>query len=163
FENAGAIVRQTYNMTASAKVTDDSTTLVANLDLTAMYPNTGISWTRKLTYSRHATLTVSDACTVPAGVIPYFQLQLPVQPTVTAEPAGLPDDLRKEFHQIVDRFEAAWWQGPRPDIAQFLPDNDRLRLAVLRELVLVDLENRCKCGEKPQADEFLAAYPELNS
>jgi len=84
FENAGALVKQTYNSTATASVTDDATTLVANLDLSAMYPGTGISWTRRLTYTRPNTLTVSDDCTVPAGVIPYFQLQLPVQPTVTA-------------------------------------------------------------------------------
>src|SRR5258708_23679202 len=86
-----------------------------------------------------------------------------MQSRAPSEPVGMPDDLRKEFHQIIDRFEAVWWQGPRPDIAQFLPHDDRLRLAVLRELVLVDFENRCKCGEKPKADEFLAVYPELNS
>lgn len=84
FENAGTIVEQTFGSTATASVTDDSTTLVANLDLTAMYPDTGISWTRRLTYGRPSMLTVSDVCTVPAGVIPYFQLQLPVAPTVTA-------------------------------------------------------------------------------
>jgi len=64
-----------------------------------------------------------------------------------SEPSGLPVDLRKEFHQIVDRFEAQWWEGPRPDIAQFLPNDERLRLAVLCELVLVELENRGRCGE----------------
>jgi len=84
FENAGAIIGQKFNSTATASLTDDATTLLANLNLTPMYPGTGISWTRQLTYARPSTLTVSDTYTVPTGVVPFFQLQLPVQPTVTA-------------------------------------------------------------------------------
>jgi hypothetical protein len=84
FEQAGVVVKQSYGTSGKATVTDNSTSLVAILDMTAMYPGTGISWTRKLTYNRPGTLWVSDACTVPAGVVPYFQLQVPVQPTVTA-------------------------------------------------------------------------------
>ena len=68
----------------------------------------------------------------------------------------LPDDLRQEFDQIIDRFEDAWQQGRRPDIAEFLPDEGRLRLAVLRELVHIDLEYRCKSGETRTTDEYLA-------
>lgn len=86
-----------------------------------------------------------------------------MQSRADSELSGLPEDLRKEFHQIVDRFEAEWWEGPRPEIARFLPNHERLRLAVLRELVLVEVENRCRCGEPPNATELLAAFPELNS
>ena len=73
FEKAGTIVPQAYNSTATASVTDDSTTLVANLNLSPMYPTAGISWTRKLTYARPSTLTVSDTCTVPAGVAAWHR------------------------------------------------------------------------------------------
>jgi len=86
-----------------------------------------------------------------------------MQSRAISDPSDLPDELRNEFHQIIDRFDLIWWQGERPEIAQFLPNHDRLRLAVLQELVLVDLENRCKCGETPTADEVLAPYPELIS
>ena len=75
----------------------------------------------------------------------------------------LPDDLRQEFDQIIDRFEDVWQQSQRPDIADFLPNDDRLRLAVLRELVHVDVEYRCKCGEQPRIDEYFVRYSELKS
>ena len=77
--------------------------------------------------------------------------------------SNLPDDLKKELDQIIDRFEDAWQKCQRPDIAEFLPDDDRLHLAVLRELVHVDLEYRCKSGETPTTDEYLARFPELQS
>jgi hypothetical protein len=85
FVKAGTIIGQTYGATTTVSVSDDGTTLVAKLDMTAMYAGTGISWTRTLTYVRTTqTLTINDDYTVPAGVVPYFQLQLPVQPTLTA-------------------------------------------------------------------------------
>ncbi len=82
FESGGKIIGQTIGKTAIASVTDDGTTLTANLTLSPMYPNSGISWTRKLTYARPGTLTVADVCAVPGGTVPYFQLQFPTLPTV---------------------------------------------------------------------------------
>ncbi len=77
--------------------------------------------------------------------------------------SNLPDELRQGFDQIINRFEDVWQQGQRPDIAQFLPEDDCLRLAVLRELVHVDLEYRCKSGETPTTDEYFVRYPELKA
>ena len=86
-----------------------------------------------------------------------------MQSRADSDTSGLPDVLRKELDQIVERFEAVWQRGERPDIARFLPLNDRLRLPVLRELALVDSEYRAKCGEMLNPEDYLVAFPELKS
>lgn len=84
FEKAGTILRQTKWSSGVAVVSDDEATLVADLDLTPLYPDESFSWKRMLTYARPSNLTVADTCSVPAGIVPIFQLQLPVKPTLTA-------------------------------------------------------------------------------
>jgi hypothetical protein len=63
---------------------------------------------------------------------------------------------------VVDRFEDAWQDGGRPDLAAFLPDGPAgLRRAALRELAHVDLERRLEAGEAACVEDYLAAWPEL--
>jgi serine/threonine protein kinase len=67
----------------------------------------------------------------------------------------------QEFNQIVFRFEDAWQNEGRPEIADFLPAAGPLRLIVLQELVRIDFEYRCNQQEQPVATEYLERYPEL--
>lgn len=76
---------------------------------------------------------------------------------------GLSDDLRNEVEQCIDRFEEAWKRGAQPDLAQFLPQNDEIRLAALCEVVQIDLEYRYKAGEQPDGSDYFVRFPELQS
>src|SRR5689334_10222011 len=69
----------------------------------------------------------------------------------------------EELERSVSRFETAWQSGSRPNLAQFLPATERLRLPVLRELVHVDLEFRRKAGESARPEEYLELFPELRT
>ena len=62
---------------------------------------------------------------------------------------------------IVRRFERAWQNEQRPDIADFLPQNGPLRQAALKELVNIDLKRRRQAGEPARAEDYLQRYPEL--
>jgi WD40 repeat protein/tRNA A-37 threonylcarbamoyl transferase component Bud32 len=69
---------------------------------------------------------------------------------------------RTRLEEIVERFEAAWEQGPRPRIEDYLPlEPGRLRRNVLAELVHVDLERRLKLGEDARVERYLRRFPEL--
>jgi serine/threonine-protein kinase len=62
--------------------------------------------------------------------------------------------------QECDRFEAACKAGRRPRIEDHLaavPDAERP--ALLRELILLEVDYRLLAGERPAADEFLARFP----
>ncbi|MBI2824812.1 MAG: serine/threonine protein kinase [Planctomycetia bacterium] len=66
-----------------------------------------------------------------------------------------------ELEQIVERFEAAWRSGAAPALADYIPSQNGLRAAVLRELACVDIEWRLR-GDLPAATEdYLTRYPEL--
>jgi hypothetical protein len=65
------------------------------------------------------------------------------------------------LEEIVERFECAWRQGGRPELQEYLPADGSLRLAVLVELVNIDLECRLKAGEPARVEEYLRRYPEL--
>jgi hypothetical protein len=82
------------------------------------------------------------------------------QPTSgsTERPAGA----SARLEEVVERFEQAWQEGPRPDLGQFLPADGPLRRAVLIELVHIDLECRLKAGETVRVEEYLGRYPDLN-
>ena len=71
----------------------------------------------------------------------------------------------KETWQQVDaylhRFEEAWQNGGRPAIEDFLPEDGPIRLAVLKELVQVDVERRRQAGEFMRLDDYLQRFPEL--
>lgn len=76
------------------------------------------------------------------------------------------DDLSSEdsarLENCVARFEAAWQQGERPVLHDFLAgDDNSQRCAQLLELVHTDLEYRLKAGESARIEDYLRRYPEL--
>src|SRR5271165_1432442 len=75
---------------------------------------------------------------------------------------GLDVELWRKVDDFVQRFEEAWQKGGRPQIDDFLPVGpERLRQAVLVELVEVDLERRLMAGEPARRENYLQRYPEL--
>jgi serine/threonine-protein kinase len=63
--------------------------------------------------------------------------------------------------EICDRFEAAWKAGRRPRIEDALGGGrGPARAALLRELVLLEVTYRLGLGERPEAGEYLARFPE---
>jgi predicted Ser/Thr protein kinase len=76
--------------------------------------------------------------------------------------SGLPDEgTWQQVDAWVQRFEKAWQNDDRPDIDDFLPKDGPVRLAVLNELVHVDLERRLQVGEPVRTEDYLERYPEL--
>jgi hypothetical protein len=79
-------------------------------------------------------------------------------------PASQP--IGDSWHQIepyVLRFEQAWQNGGPPAIDAFLPTNGPHRLAVLKELIHVDVERRKKAGKAARLEDYLERFPELAS
>jgi WD40 repeat protein len=73
-----------------------------------------------------------------------------------------PPSLCDWVDEVADRFDAAWQRGPRPAIASFLGgEQGSRRLALLEELLRIDLECRWKAGERPDMDDYRADFPEL--
>jgi WD40 repeat protein len=67
-----------------------------------------------------------------------------------------------ERERIFQRFEEVWQAGSVPEIDQFLPARESAqRLAVLVELVHIDLEYRLNAGSAAPVKEYLHRYPEL--
>jgi len=63
---------------------------------------------------------------------------------------------------VADRFEADWQSGGPPAIADYLDDtNGNERVALLRELVRIDLERRSKLGWKYSWEDYAREFPEL--
>ncbi len=63
--------------------------------------------------------------------------------------------------RLCDRFEAGWKAGRRPSIGRYLrcvSEEDRLALA--RELILIDVEYRSRRGERPEKDHYRRRLPE---
>jgi hypothetical protein len=61
---------------------------------------------------------------------------------------------------VCDRFEAAWKAGGDVRIEDYLGTaSEPLRSALLRELLLVDLEYRTETGERPDSGEYKARFP----
>jgi hypothetical protein len=60
------------------------------------------------------------------------------------------------------RFEKAWREGQRPCIEDYLVDLlEAERLALLRELISLDIDYRRLAGEHPQPEEYHARFPEV--
>ena len=75
---------------------------------------------------------------------------------------GLPTEQWDRLEELARRFEQAWQQGPRPVLEEFLPAAGKERLAVLVELVHLDLEYRLKAGEPARVEDYLSPhFPEL--
>src|SRR4051794_9407350 len=76
-----------------------------------------------------------------------------LEPATTGDWAAL--------EEAIGCFVAAWREGPRPVIDDYLRASGRLRQALLIELVHTELELRLKAGEAARVKEHLARYPEL--
>src|SRR5882724_8496493 len=72
----------------------------------------------------------------------------------------LPFDALERIDRACTSFEQAWRGGPRPDLGDYLASTGDERVALLCELVKVELECRLKCGEQPAAEEYRQRFPE---
>src|SRR6266849_193910 len=73
----------------------------------------------------------------------------------------MPLSLDKRVNQACDRFEAAWKEGQRPRIEEYLadvPEPDRAEF--LREILRLKIELRSKGGDKPTSEEYEQRFPE---
>lgn len=62
-----------------------------------------------------------------------------------------------------DRFEKAWQSGTPPDLNDFLGDaSGERRVALLRELVRIDLEYRRKTDPSANLEQYRLRFPELS-
>src|SRR5262245_16946003 len=65
--------------------------------------------------------------------------------------------------EVCDRFEDAWKAGQRPRIEDYLADRpEPERSALLRELVVLDIDYRRRQGEDPRAEEYRQRFPALD-
>ncbi len=76
------------------------------------------------------------------------------------QPADHPDSLR-DGQQAVMRLERLWLEGRRPDLLQFLQEEQVVEPARLADLVRIDQRHRWQLGEQPCAEDYLAALPKL--
>src|SRR5262249_61806804 len=72
----------------------------------------------------------------------------------------LPFDALQRIDRACTRFEQAWRGGPRPDLRDYLAGTGAERIALLCELLKVELECRLKCGEQPAAEEYRQRFPD---
>src|SRR6187200_2992729 len=64
--------------------------------------------------------------------------------------------------QICDQFESAWLLGKRPRIEDHLQTAELPnQLALVRELVALEIECRRRCGEQPTPTEYVERFPPL--
>src|SRR5262245_11317844 len=67
-----------------------------------------------------------------------------------------------ELDGRVEAFESAWKAGRRADLSEFLPASDDSHyLAVLCELVRVDMELHWDAGQRRALNDYLAEFPAL--
>jgi WD40 repeat protein len=68
---------------------------------------------------------------------------------------------RARHEAIFARFDEAWQKGPPPRLEDYLPADPGERVAVLAELVHIDLEFRLKAGVSVRVEDYWQRYPEL--
>ncbi|MDA0836020.1 MAG: serine/threonine-protein kinase [Planctomycetota bacterium] len=68
---------------------------------------------------------------------------------------------RRQLDEIVKTYKSACGSGSYPNIDRYVPADKSLHLAVLVELIRVDLEFRLKAGESVSVDDYLRRYSEL--
>jgi serine/threonine-protein kinase len=62
--------------------------------------------------------------------------------------------------EVCERFTEAWNQGAHPRIEDYLSEvAEWARSQLLREMLLIDLERRCKRGDRPLSDEYEGRFP----
>src|SRR5262249_27412758 len=77
-------------------------------------------------------------------------------------PSELTPDQLRHIDTICARFEQAWRGDTAPQLERHLAGSPAdLRLALLRELVLVELEQRRRRGDQVTAGEYRQGFPEL--
>jgi serine/threonine-protein kinase len=65
--------------------------------------------------------------------------------------------------ELFRAFEAAWHGNAVPSLAAFLPaGNAGERLALLHELIKIDLEYRWRSGRRTLTEDYVASFPELS-
>jgi hypothetical protein len=75
---------------------------------------------------------------------------------------ALPLDVLERIDRVCDRFEAAWQQGPRPRLEDYLGGFAEEHLpALIWHLLLADIEHRRARGETPVAAEYEDRFPNL--
>jgi serine/threonine-protein kinase len=85
-----------------------------------------------------------------------------MQPPVT-ELDALPLSLALRVDQACNRYEAAWRDGLRPRVEDFLGDwPEPERGALVRQLVPLEVENRRRLGEACPLDEYRTRFPALD-
>ncbi len=82
-----------------------------------------------------------------------------------SEPSSLLDELCEEaiwrLEEVCCRFEQSWQTGQRPRLEDFLGDAAGVeRLAVLRELLRLDVHYRRRAGEGPDAQDYAPRFPD---
>lgn len=76
----------------------------------------------------------------------------------------LPLAVLRSIDQVCDRFEAGWQSGQRPRIEEcLLFAQGPARSELLCELLRVELDYRARCGERPQAGEYLQRFPQFTA
>jgi WD40 repeat protein/Flp pilus assembly protein TadD len=75
---------------------------------------------------------------------------------------SLPLTLVRQIDEACNRFELAWKAGQQPRIEDVVKDwPEPGRLALLRELIALEMDCRRQAGEQPQPQEYRARFPEL--
>ncbi len=69
--------------------------------------------------------------------------------------------LAQQIDAICNRFEAAWRTGAPPRIEEYLPGDESARLAVLRELIGLEVYYRLRKSEQPRIEEYQTRFPWL--
>ena len=84
-----------------------------------------------------------------------------MRPSNTLPPAtpGAVDS--EAFEAVLQRFEAAWRQGPPPLIGDYRQGSTAQTPALLLELAQIDLEFRLRAGEAARVESYLSRYPQL--
>src|SRR5262249_43542463 len=88
-------------------------------------------------------------------------------PAVTEQPSSerqtLTPSLAARVDEACDRFEQEWEAGPRPRIEDYLGRAaEGERPALLRELLVLEVELRRRQGEDPRPEEYRARFPALD-
>jgi hypothetical protein len=86
-----------------------------------------------------------------------------------SDPSGSDDlalapEVARRIDKVCNRFEAVWRSGGRPRIEDPLTGwEGEPRAALLRELVLLDLDYRRAVGETPAPADYQSPFPELDA
>jgi serine/threonine protein kinase len=74
---------------------------------------------------------------------------------------SLPVSVARHLDRVCNRFEDVWRAGQRPSLPEFLVEADEpARLALLRELLCLDVEYRREAGEQPTLEDYLSQFPD---